>query len=77
MAGTRPLRNPAAIPERNALHFRNAQNPANRADGASLQNRTFRNAARRVAGYRELFPSARDPPGTLSGKAPLCSPELD
>ena len=37
----RLLRKPVAMHERNAMHFRNTQIPANRADGVLLQNRTF------------------------------------
>jgi hypothetical protein len=37
----RPLRKSVAIPERNAIQFRNAQPPANRTDAVSLQNRSF------------------------------------
>ena len=37
----RPVRKPVAKPERNAIHFRNAQTPSNRKSADSLQNRSF------------------------------------
>src|ERR1019366_3214345 len=58
--GSGPLRKPIALPERNAIHFRNAQTPANREAAGSSRNRTFPlRHGKSFAGHRELFPSGR------------------
>jgi len=55
----RPLCKPVAIPERNAIHFRNAQTPANRVHGVWLQNRSFPQRHEKSCRPSALFPSVR------------------
>ena len=56
--GKRPLRNPVAIPERNAIQFRNAQTPANRETAVLLQNRSFGQYTEPGARPRKLYAAA-------------------
>ncbi len=59
-----PLRKPVAMHDRNAIHFRNAQTPANRDAASLLHKRIF--PQRHDTGHREAISGYADHPPLAS-----------